>query len=156
MEERQSAKVGVIVLDALFSPVISANYLVEATRFGKVADLDKVIISLETDGSIAPKDAVIQASNILKDFYERMATWDTKAEKKDEEESDVEAAAHTESISVEELPLPTRTINALKKQGIDTLEALAGKNDEELADIKNLGEKSVNEIKKLLKKEGLR
>ena len=59
-----------------------------------------------------------------------------------------------EAISVDELPLPTRTINALKKHGIETLDELAGKTDEELADIKNLGEKSVQEIKKLLKKEG--
>jgi DNA-directed RNA polymerase subunit alpha len=157
MEERQSLKIGVIVLDALFSPVSHTTYNVESTRFGKVADLDKVVMNVETDGSLTPTEAVTESAKILKDFYARIGAWDdAEGEEDEEEESGNDKASNTETVSIEELPLPTRTINALRKQGIDTLDALANKSDDELADIKNLGEKSVVEIKKLLKKEGLR
>ena len=62
----------------------------------------------------------------------------------------------TETISIDELPLQTRTVNALKKHGVESLQQLAKMSDEEIADIKNLGEKSLTEIKKLLEKEGYR
>jgi DNA-directed RNA polymerase subunit alpha len=159
MEERQSSKIGVIILDAMFSPVVKANYKVEPTRFGKVTDLDKIELTVETDGSITPSEAVRKSANLLKEFYAKVTTWhdnDSEEQEVEEENGNGDLAVVTESVAVEELPLPTRTINALKKQGIDTLEDLSKRSDEELSDIKNLGEKSVTEIKKLLKKEGLR
>ncbi len=160
MEERQSSKIGVMVIDSLFSPVTNVVYTVEATRFGKTIDLDKLILTVDTDGSITPSEAVKQSAGLLQEFFTRVQEW-TKVEKEEDGEEAAmllknEKASNSEKIAVEELPLPTRTINALKKQGIDTLDQLAGKSDEDLADIKNLGEKSVNEIKKLLKKEGLK
>jgi DNA-directed RNA polymerase subunit alpha len=165
MEERQTSKIGVIVLDAIYSPIMNAHYEIEQTRFGKITNLDKVTLTVETDGSITPKEAVLQAAIINREFYTKLADWDYDASAKAEEEA--EAAEGTEGIrtakskgheatAVEELPLPTRTINALKKQGIESLDDLGGKTDDELADIKNLGEKSLEEIKKLLKKEGYR
>lgn len=162
MEERQTNKIGVIVLDALFSPIISAHYEVESTRFGKDIDLDKVVLKVETDGSITPTNAFIKSAGILRDYYFRLAKWDGKIEEIQEEaafptlDASMLKSKGQESTAVEELALPTRTINALKKQGIETLGDLISKSDEELSDIKNLGEKSVEEIKKLLKKEGYR
>jgi DNA-directed RNA polymerase subunit alpha len=158
MEERQTPKVGVIVLDALFSPIISANYSVEPARFGDKINLDKVTLSVETDGSITAKQAVIEASGLLKDFYETIIKWESEAENTEEESNKKEDVSmkSSEDVSIEELPLQTRTINALKKQGINTLHELSKKSDEEIADIKNLGEKSLEEIKKLLEKEGFR
>jgi len=157
MEERQSAKIGVIVIDAIYTPIINVLYGIEQARFGKNVDLDKLVLTVETDGSIKPSDAVIKSAQILKDFFTGMEKWtDTSTDdKKDAEDTKAEKPVSGEKIAIEELPLPTRTVNALKKQGIDTLDQLANKTDEELADIKNLGEKSVEEIKKLLKKEGL-
>lgn len=158
MEERQSSKIGVIVLDALFTPVLRANFSVEPTRYGDKVDLDKVVITLETDGSILPKDAVKEAANTLKNYYEILARWDSKTSTPDakvkREEKDVNEGR--EDVAVEELPLQTRTINALKKNGIETMLQLANKSDEEIGDIKNLGEKSLEEIKSLLIKEGFR
>lgn len=154
MEERQTSKVGVIVLDALFSPVLNTTYSVEPTRFGDRTDLDKLILTVETDGSISPKQAIIKASGILKGYYESFEKWQLE-----NEEPEVIEETHStivEDVAVDELPLQTRTINALKKNGVDTLKQLAKKSDEEIADIKNLGEKSIEEIQKLLKKEGLR
>src|SRR3989344_4458595 len=157
MEERQSAKIGVIVLDADFSPVKSVWYTVEPARFGKDINLDNLILSVETDGSIKPSEAVKKSADLLKEFAIKIYEWVMPVQEQEAENSSMgnEKRVMTEKISVDELPLPTRTINALKKQGIETLDQLAEKSDEELADIKNLGEKSVEEIKKLLKKEGL-
>ena len=156
MEERQTPKVGVIVLDALFSPVLNVTYAVEPTRFGDKTDLDKLLITVETDGSVSPKQALVKASGILKGYYESFEKWELETDKSIEPEEESAALIDVEDVAVDELPLQTRTINALKKHGIDTLKQLAKKSDDEIADIKNLGEKSLEEIKKLLKKEGLR
>ena len=155
MEERQSSKVGVIVLDALFSPIVSSTYEVEPTRFGRQADLDKLVLSVETDGSISPKEAIKNSASILSSYYTHILKWEAPVEASDEEPKETKVK-HTETISIEELPLQTRTVNALKKHGIETLQQLAKKTDEEISDIKNLGEKSISEIKKLLEKEGYR
>jgi DNA-directed RNA polymerase subunit alpha len=163
MEERQTSKIGVIVLDAIYAPIINAHYEVEQTRFGKITNLDKLTLTVETDGTIAPKEAVLQSAIIMREFYTKFADWDYDAANKVVETSEETAegvrtakAKGHETTAVEELPLPTRTINALKKQGIESLDDLGNKSDDELADIKNLGEKSLEEIKKLLKKEGFR
>lgn len=155
MEERQTSKVGVIVLDALFSPIVSANYEIEPARFGGRTDLDKIIFTIETDGSISPKEALVEASKILKDYYVAFEDW--KIETSQPEEKEFKKSTNlTEDVSVEELPLQTRTINALRKSKILTLHELAQKTNEELEDIKNIGEKSLQEIKDLLIKEGFR
>lgn len=155
VEERQTSKVGVIVIDALFSPVVKAVIEIEETRAGDKTDLDKLILRVETDGSVSPSSAVYKSAAILSEFFGVLARW----EQADEEET-VEAITPDtqpmEDVMVDELPLQTRTVNALKKAGVETLAELATKSDEDLADIKNLGEKSITEIKKLLKKEGLR
>lgn len=158
MEERQTSKIGVIVLDALFSPIITASYNVEPTRFGDRINLDKIVISVETDGSISPKQAIVEAAELLKEYYETIIKWESEAAVSagDESRKEDTGMKSMEDVSIEELPLQTRTINALKKQGISTLHELSKKSDEEIADIKNLGEKSLEEIKKLLEKEGLR
>jgi len=152
MEERQTPKLGVIVLDALFSPIVYANYEVEPTRFGGRTDLDKITFSIETDGSISSKQALVDASKILKDYYVSFEEWKEGTEEKEK----IRETKLTEDVSVEELPLQTRTINALKKSKINTLHELAQKTDEDLEDIKNIGEKSLDEIKDLLVKEGFR
>jgi DNA-directed RNA polymerase subunit alpha len=157
MEERQTNKIGVIVLDALFSPITKAMYEVEPTRFGQRADLDKLTLTIETDGSVSPREAVTEAAEILRDFYAKITEGETKAIVENTEADETpKKSKQTEVIAIEELPLQTRTVNALKKNGIDTLEQLSKKTDEELADIKNLGEKSLTEIHKLLEKEGFR
>jgi DNA-directed RNA polymerase subunit alpha len=154
MEERQTSKVGVIVLDSLFSPIASANYEIEPARFGGRTDLDKIIFTIETDGSISPKESLVDASKILRDYYATFEEW--KIETSEPEEKFKKSAKLTEDVSVEELPLQTRTINALRKSKIITLHELAQKTNEELEDIKNIGEKSLQEIKDLLAKEGFR
>lgn len=157
MEERQTSKLGVIVLDALFSPIVSANYEIEPARFGGRTDLDKITFSVETDGSLSPRDAIKEASKILKEYYIDFQEWKEEEAGESEKKDKVKTGTKLgEDFSVEELPLQTRTINALKKSKIGTLHELAKKTDEELEDIKNIGEKSLQEIKDLLVKEGFR
>jgi len=159
MEERKTSKVGVIIIDAIYSPVLRVQIDVKETRAGEKADLDKLILNIETDGSITPTDAVYKSSSILFNFFKTIATW----EYKDEEELEIEEEPQKTIIdpqvantTVEDLPLQTRTINALKNHGVKTLAEIAEKTSEELSDIKNLGEKSVKEINKLLISEGLK
>ncbi|MBN1162241.1 DNA-directed RNA polymerase subunit alpha [Patescibacteria group bacterium] len=155
MEDRKTSKIGVIILDALFSPIVSANYRIEPTRFGGKTDLDKIVIEVETDESVSPKSAIQQAAKLIKAYYSVFETWKVPGSEEDEDLTD-KPKVIVEDIQVEELPLQTRTVNALKKGGITTLKELSNKTDDDLADIKNLGEKSLNEIHKLLIKEGLR
>jgi DNA-directed RNA polymerase subunit alpha len=155
MEERQTNKIGVIVLDALFSPITNVTYEVESTLFGHRADLDKLIMKVETDGSVTPQESLKHSAKTLASYYAHVAKGESLAEEKVAESNDSKPK-NTEAIAVEELPLQTRTVNALKKHGIDTLQQLAKMTDEDIADIKNLGEKSITEIKKLLEKEGYR
>ena len=156
IEERESSKVGVVLLDAQFSPIVSASYAVEKTRKGTIGDLDKLILTFETDGTIDCDAALEQGATLLRSFFNRFAAGeDEEVVEEEETEVDVTAAVDVKGVTVDELPLPTRTINALKKSGITQLSQLAGKNKEDLADIKNVGDKSIDEIVKLLEKEGL-
>jgi len=155
MEERQTNKIGVIVLDALFSPISNVTYEIESTLFGHRADLDKLILKIETDGSVSPQESLKQSAKTLSSYYAHIAKGESLIAEKMAEVAD-NKPKNTEAIAVEELPLQTRTVNALKKHGVDTLQQLAKMTDEDIADIKNLGEKSITEIKKLLEKEGYR
>lgn len=149
VEKRDSAKLGNVLVDAIFSPVVSSAYSVEETRVGRESGLDKLTLDVTTDGSIKPSDAVKDSAAILRDFYSQFAS----ANESNAQELFAQSVASeikSDNSSVEDLPLPTRTINALKKHGIYTLQDLRNKSDEEISDIKNLGEKSIEEIKKLL------
>lgn len=157
VEDRETSKIGVILLDAMFSPILDVNYRIEKTRKGTVADLDELLLTIETDGSVDPEDALTQAATLLRKFFARFADGEDDPEELEEEEKEIvqSSVLKTRKVLVEELPLPTRTINALRKAGIETLTELAEKSEDELADIKNIGAKSISEVEKLLEEEGL-
>ncbi|MCG2686059.1 DNA-directed RNA polymerase subunit alpha [Candidatus Parcubacteria bacterium] len=155
--ERESAKVGVILLDSIFSPVLRAAYRVEPARVGGVINLDKLVLTIKTDGTIMPKVALMQSSALLQSFFERLASGKEriKAEKPSEEkEAGREPHLRPESVLLGDLQLPTRVVNSLQRAKIATVADIVGRTDEELLAIKNLGEKSIEEIRKILKKEG--
>ena len=107
VEERETSKIGVILLDALFSPITSATYEVSPTRKGTQIDLDKLTLTIESDGGLSPDDALEQAATILRDFFKRFAMGeDEEVEEESEEEIVVAASVDAKRISVEELPLP--------------------------------------------------
>ncbi len=152
-EELERPHLGVIPVDAVFSPVIKVNYKVEATRVGRETDWDKLILDVTTDGTISPSEAVEKASLILAKHFSHLAnrgteeTEEATEAKKEDEKNDQE-----EGTPLEELGLPPRVANALKKADIFTVEKLKSLSEKELKTVKNLGPKSIEEIKKVLKK----
>jgi DNA-directed RNA polymerase subunit alpha len=148
-----------IALDAIFSPVLRVRYKVENTRVGQTTDLDKLLISVDTDGSITPQDAFEEASAILINQYTALAgktrvANEEPAETADEAEfggndmiGDESSALNT---SIEDLNLSARTTNALTNNDIHTIRDLFALNDAELRDLKGFGSKALDEVKEKL------
>lgn len=155
MADEQKAKtIGDIMIDALFSPIIKVSYTVEATRVGRRTDYDKVVLDVQTDGSITPVEAVTQAARILArqftQVYEPVVPV-VEAPVVDLSPEEAEVLR----LTVEELDLPTRIANALRKGGFKTVGDLKGANRGVVAKVKNLGEKSVEIIDEALSKKGV-
>lgn len=151
-EERTTDKLGEIVIDAAFSPVIRVNPQVEATRVGRRTDLDKLIFEVTTDGTIKPSEAIKNAAKILVAYFQQVVT-PKKAPKKKALTPTVTVSG-VDDFTVEEFDLPTRIANALRKGGYATLNDLAQASRSDLAKVKNLGEKSVKIVEAALKIRG--
>ena len=152
-KDRTAAQLGEIVLDAAFTPVVRVNYTVEASRVGRSTDLDKLVLEIYTDGSLKPSKALKDAAEILIVYFTQLVhpTFAKEAKKAMAETDDDEAL----KLSVEELDLPTRIANALKKGGYAYVKDFNGADREEIAKVKNLGGKSVDIILKKLKNKGI-
>ena len=153
-EELAEGKVAVgdLVLDAIFTPVRRVNYEVENMRVGDRTDYNLLRISVETDGSISPKDAFLKAISIMKSQLEKIEMFD---QGKVEVEESKNGGLRQGEISVELLKLSQRTKNALLEAGISTASELALKSVDEILSMEGVGEKAVSEIKKALKGLGL-
>ncbi len=145
-EQAGNFGVGMIGLDALFSPIKKVRYKVENTRVGQVTDLDKLIISIETDGTIDPRDTLEQASTILVNQFNVIAGGNAVAEVEEPEEEPEDL-----NISVADLDFSQRTFNALEKNGVVTLKQLAAMNDSDLKGLKGFGAKALDEVISKLK-----
>ncbi len=152
-EDRTTGEIGLIPLDAAFSPVIRVNYKVEETRVGRLTNYDKLIFEVWTDGTIDASDALVESSKILNTYYQQIVT--PKKIKKEEEKKEVDSLGPTGKLSVEEIGLPTRVANALLKNGYETVEDLVGAKRAELVKVRNLGEKSVKIIDAALGEKGM-
>jgi DNA-directed RNA polymerase subunit alpha len=144
---------GAIPLDAAFTPIERVSYNVEMSRLGKITDYEKLVLELWTNGAITPEDALSRASTHLKDHFTLLA-----AEVPEEEEAQAageDFLRDTLAKSLEELPLPVRAVNALKNAEILTVLDLVQKTETEVEKVKNLGEKSLEEIKAALAALGL-
>lgn len=145
-----------VALDAIFSPVLRVRYKVENTRVGQMTDLDKLIITIETDGSITPRDAFEEASAILVNQYTALAG-KTRVETPEampasgvrlgDDNGDEPAALNT---PIEDLNLSARTTNALVNNDIHTIKDLFSLSDAELRDLKGFGSKALDEVKEKL------
>jgi DNA-directed RNA polymerase subunit alpha len=151
-DERATGEIGLIPLDAIFSPIVRVNYKVEETRVGRVTNYDKLNMEIWTDGTIDAKDAVMQAAQILVSYYSQIVSPQASSEKREEKHDDLGPAG---KLSVEEIGLPTRVANALIKSGYESVEDLGNVKKEELAKVRNLGEKSVKVIVDALAEKGI-
>jgi DNA-directed RNA polymerase subunit alpha len=147
VENRESEKleVGMIAVDALYSPVQRVRYNVENTRVGQMTDLDRLVMEIETDGTITPHDAIRQAAEILVEHFSVVAgnlASDT-AVHAPEDRSESGAA----KINIEEINLSPRTTNALINNEIKTVKDLLRLSDTELRELKGFGSKAYDEVK---------
>lgn len=147
ISEEQEKKIGVIPVDAIFTPVLRVAYQVEETRVGRRTDFDKLILKIWTDGSLEPQEALNQAAQTLVGYFKQIYK-PTFEEKKEEGESLSLDVAH---LSVEELGLPTRVVNALSRAGFKTVRDLASASIEDIKKAKSIGQKSLKIVKRKLK-----
>lgn len=153
VEGRRGLGIGVIPLDANFTPIRKVNYRVEATRVGQITNFDKLTFEIETDGTTTPAESVKEAAQILSDYFNVLV--EQKKAPKKEKDDDQPKPKIEKSASIEELELSTRITNSLKNAGIDTVEQLMSAPKEELVKLKNMGAKSLSDIEEKLKEKGL-
>jgi DNA-directed RNA polymerase subunit alpha len=153
-EEKRVSELGVIPLDALYSPVSRVNYRIEATRVGRMTNLDKLVMEIWTDGTIDPLDALKSASKILVSFFVQI--YEPKIT--EAKESVLSIPSISEDIlkmRIEELDIPTRIVNALSNGGIETIGQLLATPRTDLMKIKNLGSKSLGIVEEKVKEKGI-
>lgn len=139
--------IGAIPVDSIYTPVLKVNYTVENTRVGQITDYDKLTIEVWTDGTISAKEAVSLGAKVLTehlnlfvDLSDEAYTADIMVEKDDKGKEKVL------EMTIEELDLSVRSFNCLKRAGINTVEDLVNKTEEEMMKVRNLGRKSLEEV----------
>ena len=149
--------IGVIPVDSIFSPVRRVSYEVEAARVGQRTDYDKLTLDVTTDGSVAPRDAIAEAAEILIRQLAIFTDIDKIEGFREDAEAEAEAtqAPGMENFPIEELELGVRSYNCLKRVGIETIGDLVTKTESELAAIPNFGKKSIEEVRETLQAHGL-
>jgi DNA-directed RNA polymerase subunit alpha len=152
--DQTSNVIGEIPVDAMYSPVVRVSYKVEATRVGRRTDFDRIVFEINTDGTVRPIDALNQAARILAKQFTQVFNPVIIEEEVEEETLSPEEAENLR-LTVEELDLPTRIANALRKGGFKTVGDLQGAPRAVIAKVKNLGEKSVDVINEALQKKGV-
>ncbi len=151
----EDAPIGLIPVDALYSPVRKVAYKVENSRVGQVTDYDKLSMEVETDGTVTPDDAVALAARILQDQLQLFITFD-EPKKKAAEEAKPELPFNPALLKkVDELELSVRSANCLKNDNIVYIGDLIQKTESEMLRTPNFGRKSLNEIKEVLAGMGL-
>lgn len=148
------APIGLIAVDAIYSPVKKVSYKVENTRVGQITDYDKLTLVVETNGVITPEDAVAYSARILQDQLKPFINFD---EPESESESEKEELPFNRNLlkKVEELELSVRSANCLKNDNIIYIGDLVQKTEAEMLRTPNFGRKSLNEIKEVLTKMGI-
>ena len=153
---QENAAVGVIPIDAIYTPVERVNIQIENTRVGNITDYDKLTVEVYTNGALAPDEAISLAAKVLSEHLslfinlsENARTAEVMVEK---EEDDKEKVLE---MNIDELELSVRSYNCLKRAGINTVEELTNKTPEEMMKVRNLGRKSLEEVLEKLKELGL-
>ena len=153
---RPGQEIGRIPVDSIYSPVLKVTYRVEATRVEQRTDFDRLIIDVETKPSITPRTALASAGSTLVELFGLARELDETAEGIDIGPSpqDAQLAADL-ALPIEELDLTVRSYNCLKREGINSVGELIGRTEADLLDIRNFGQKSIDEVKMKLAGMGL-
>lgn len=153
-EEQGKQKLGVIPIDASFSPVKTVFYTVESTRVGRRTDYDKLVLTLKTDGTIHSLDAVKQAALILSEHFSQIVS-PVHVPSQLSGQSAMSDEGSLNKLTVDELDLPTRVANALRKGGYRTIGDIVSAQRGEIEKVKNIGEKSVSDLFERIRKKGV-
>jgi DNA-directed RNA polymerase subunit alpha len=148
--------IGLIPIDSIFTPVRKVNFSVDPTRVGSITDYDKLTLEVWTNGTISPKDAVCLGARILTEHFNLFVDLSDSAKAAEimvEREEGIKEKML--EMSIEELDLSVRSYNCLKRAGINTVEDLAGKTEEDMMKVRNLGRKSLEEVLKKMADSGL-
>lgn len=154
-EERKASALGVMTIDAVYSSVRRVTYTVAATRVGRRTDLDKLTLKVWTNGTVDPKDAVMNAAKLLASYFQQVF------EPKDvaaPSESPVVTSSIPQNLlkmTIDELDLPTRIYNSLRNGGIETIEQLLATPRKDLVSMRNMGGKSISVIEEKLGEKGI-
>lgn len=157
-EKNKSANlaIGVLPIDSIYTPIKRVNYYVENTRVGQITDYDKLTLEVWTNGTITPEEAVSLSSKILIEHFKLFLTLTDHADKveimveKEEDKKD-----KVLEMTIEELDLSVRSYNCLKRAGINTVQELITKSEEDMMKVRNLGKKSLEEVEQKLNALGL-
>jgi len=153
--KREGQPIGVIPIDAIFSPVEKANFTVEKTRVGQSTDYDRLLIEVWTDGTMSPEQAVSHAARLFTEHLRLFARFpDSIDEQEAERRGEKSGQNRLMDTPIEELDLSVRAFNCLKANEIQTVGQLLQKKEEELLALRNFGRKSLDEIKEKLVEKG--
>ena len=148
--------IGVLPIDSIFTPISRVNYQVESTRVGRRNDFDKLTLDVWTNGSISPREAISLAAKILTEHLDIFVNLTDEA--KNAEIMVEKEETHKEKMlemTIEELDLSVRSLNCLKRAGINTVQELTNKTEADMMKVRNLGRKSLEEVKNKLADLGL-
>lgn len=156
MNKDENTPISVIPTDSIYTPVRKVNFTVENTRVGQVTDYDKLILEIWTDGSITPSEGVSIGAKIMQEhlnlFVELTDSTESMEIMVEKEENQKEKALE---MTIEELELSVRSFNCLKRAAINTVEELTHRSEEDMMKVRNLGKKSLDEVKHKLEELGL-
>lgn len=154
--KKEDMEIGIIPIDSIYTPIERVNYTVENTRVGQVTNYDKLTLEVWTDGSIRPDEAVSLGAKILTEHLmlfvgltDKVRDTEIMIEKEDDKKEKVL------EMTIEELELSVRSYNCLKRAGINTVQELCSKTEEEMMKVRNLGRKSLEEVQEKLEDLGL-
>ena len=143
----EGGTIGLIPIDSIFTPVRRVNFVVDDTRVGQITDYDKLILEVWTDGTISPEDSVSLGSKILSEHLNLFVNLTENAKRSEVLiEKDVTKKEKILELTIEELDLSVRSYNCLKRAGINHVEDLANKTEEDMMKVRNLGRKSLDEV----------
>ncbi len=155
--KQQDQPIGSIPIDSIFTPIRKVSYEVENTRLGDRTDYERLILQVETDGSITPDDALTYAAKILKDHVQLFINFDIEPEEEELVEVDEEVLLVRKLLKmpVDELELSVRSYNCLMAANIKTIGDLVKRDEPEMLKFRNFGRKSLQELTKILEEKGI-
>ncbi|MCX6759934.1 MAG: DNA-directed RNA polymerase subunit alpha [Candidatus Nealsonbacteria bacterium] len=158
-KEREKLEIGVLPVDAIYTPIKRVSFKVENMRVGERTDFDRLILDIETDGTVDAKKAFVDAVDLILNHFNLIGeTFKEQVQAEMPKEKKIEAKeekADATKVKVEEMKLSQRTINALTGNGVKTAAGVAKKTEKSLLELEGMGEAGLKEIKKALKKLGL-